>query len=69
MPPENFGITIRPSNGGRKRGIFAHNEIFFDEPNAPDWEIIGKGLHLAAYNYMRGEGLDLPVGFWFKRRF
>ena len=64
--PEKFGITIRPSDGGGKRGIFAHNEIFFDEPNAPDWETIGKGLHLAAYNYMRGEGLDLPVGFWFK---
>ena len=63
--PEKFGITIPDVPQPRNR-VFARNEIPYLEPNAPDWNRIGRGLKLALYNYMLGLGLDLPVGIWFQ---
>ena len=51
----------------RSRGrTFALNEIPYEEPNAPDWNRIGKALKLALYNFMRGTGISKPISFWFK---
>ncbi len=67
--PEKFGILVgrrRPA-APRAPRTFARNEIPFEEPNAPDWDRIGKGLKLALYNYMRGAGYSKPLNFWFAR--
>ena len=61
--PARFGIALRPLPPAARR--FALNEIFYDEPGAPDWDRIGRALRLALYNYMLGLGLDLPVNRWF----
>ena len=63
--PEKFGIRIPPVANPRGR-IFARNEIPYEEPNAPDWDRLGRGLKLALYNYMLGLGLNLPVRTWFR---
>ena len=64
--PEAFGIRVAPpARAGRRRPVFARNEIPFEEPGAPDWDRIGKGLRLALYNYMRGAGFSKPLSFWF----
>ena len=67
--PAAFGIRVRAPAAapGRRRPVFARNEIPFEEPGAPDWDRIGKGLRLALYNYMRGAGLSKPLAFWFAR--
>lgn len=41
--PEKFGISIVNYPRLNKR-IFALNEIFYEEPNSPDWDSIGKKL-------------------------
>lgn len=67
--PEKFGIRLAQSRGAaenKARKTFARNEIPFDEPGAPDWDRIGKGLRLALYNYMRGTGYSKPLSFWFR---
>lgn len=67
--PEKFGIRLAQSRGvaeNKARKTFARNEIPFDEPGAPDWDRIGKGLRLALYNYMRGTGYSKPLSFWFR---
>ena len=58
--PEKFGIRIPPVANPRGR-VFARNEIPYEEPNAPDWDRLGRSLRL----YMLGLGLDLPVKSWF----
>ena len=62
--PEKFGITVDPVQL-RKGRTFALNEIPFHEPDAPDWDRIGKALKLALYNYMRGTGYSKSLKFWF----
>lgn len=63
--PSDFGIELQkepPSSTPR----FARNEIPYREPRAPNLEALGKGLALATYNFMRGQGLDWPVEEWFQ---
>ena len=62
--PESFGIEPLPlpDPGGPR---FALNEIPYADPSAPDLDRLGCGLHAATYNYMRGQGLDVPVAQWF----
>ena len=64
--PAKFGIVVPPVPHPSKR-VFARNEIPYDEPHAPDWDRLGRGLKLALYNYMLGLGLDLPIQTWFRR--
>ena len=63
--PERFGILVPDGPAPRKGRTFARNEIPFEEPGAPDWDRIGRGLKVALYNYMRGVGYAKPLGFWF----
>ena len=73
--PEKFGIEIvgetsrLPTKKNSKnpkvpRPRFCKNEVAFLEPDAPDWETIGKALDLALYNYLEGRGLDKKATDW-----
>ncbi len=58
--PDKFSVRItEPEFGG-----FAHNEIDFD-CDMDDPSIFSEGLRTSLYNYMRGVGLDMPLGKWF----
>jgi hypothetical protein len=61
--PEAFGLRLLPQPVLEQR--FAHNEIPYEEPGAPDHTRLGAGLRLALYNYMLGLGLERPVRTWF----
>jgi radical SAM superfamily enzyme YgiQ (UPF0313 family) len=61
--PGRFSISVVPPKGRRGR-IFRRNEIGFHEPDAPDWDVIGRALGLAMYNYVEGRGLDKRADFW-----
>ncbi len=60
--PKAFNITVVE----KKKPRFCKNEISFVEPNAPDWDAIGKALDLALYNYLEGRGLKKRVKDWLK---
>jgi len=62
--PEKYGIRILPS--GKGKGVFARNELAYEEPGAPNWVRIGKTLNLALYNYLEGRGLSRSVRYWQK---
>ena len=73
--PEKFGIEIvgeaprlpikkNSKNPKVPRPRFCKNEVAFLEPDAPDWETIGKALDLALYNYLEGRGLDKKATDW-----
>ena len=64
--PARFGIEPLPPPPAPPGRRFALNEIPYREEGAPDLDRLGRGLALATYNYMRGQGLDLPVEFWFR---
>jgi hypothetical protein len=69
--PSAFGIKIcdppPPPSRPEGAGVFARNELAFEEPGAPDWDRIGKVLRVALYNFEQGRGLDIPARSW-KRR-
>ena len=54
---------VRPKGAG----IFARNELAFEEESAPDWERIGQILRVALYNFQQGRGLDKPSSYWTRR--
>ena len=62
--PDAFGIRLLPQPCVRRR--FALNEIPYEEPGAPDFDRLGRGLRHALYNYMLGLALDRPIRQWFK---
>lgn len=62
--PERFGIRIAESP--RPKRLFARNEIPFEEPGAPDWDVIGNALSLALYNFQQGRGLDRRAAYWMR---
>lgn len=58
--PGNFGIEITgPKNLG-----FAENDLTF-KGQEYDPGVFTNGLKTSLYNYMRGEGLNLPLSSWF----
>jgi len=62
--PASFGIRLVPQRLPAR--VFARNELPYRESGAPDWERLGRGLRLALYNFMLGQGLDRDVRSWFK---
>ncbi|MDC7238873.1 MAG: hypothetical protein PQJ50_00800, partial [Spirochaetales bacterium] len=58
--PEKFGVTIK----GPEHAGFARNDLQFDQ-KSEDLGSYGKGLRTSLYNYMRGQGLNLPLKHWF----
>lgn len=58
--PKDFGIEITgPENLG-----FAENDLTFKGQDY-DSGVFTSGLKTSLYNYMRGEGLNLPLSSWF----
>ena len=58
--PDKFGIKLLPLKTP-KEGLFALNEIPFQDDTGIDHDGLGEGLRLALYNYMLGIGLDFDV--------
>ena len=63
--PEAFGISVIDKTSEKSR-VFAHNEIFYTEKDAPDWTTIGRALELALANYCEGRGLNKSVEYWYR---
>jgi radical SAM superfamily enzyme YgiQ (UPF0313 family) len=59
--PQDYGVTLRPL----LPGLFAKNDIGFDDPTGVDHDALGVALKKALYNYMHGIGLDEDVRSWF----
>jgi len=59
--PEQYGVTLRPL----PPGVFAKNDVTFDDPTGTDHDALGPGLKKAVYNFMHGIGLDEDVRAWF----
>lgn len=63
--PEKYGIRLRRDGAVSRFGVFAVNDLEFEDPTGVDHERLGVGLRKAVYNYMHGVGLDTPVADWF----
>ena len=59
--PERFGIEVEWPDAP-----FALNDLPFTDPTGTDHEAFSDGLRISLYNWMRGEGLDLPLRRWFE---
>lgn len=59
--PERFGIEV-----DWPEAPFALNDLPFTDPTGTDHEAFSDGLRISLYNWMRGEGLDLPLRRWFE---
>jgi radical SAM superfamily enzyme YgiQ (UPF0313 family) len=67
--PEAFGIRIRRSRPVLQR-TFARNELAYEilpgfGADEQSLQMLGRGLRVATYNYMLGQGLDEPLALWF----
>jgi hypothetical protein len=59
--PERFGVTLVPL----PPSPFAKNDVGFVDPTGTNHEMLGKGLHMALFNFMHGVGLDADIRSWF----
>jgi radical SAM superfamily enzyme YgiQ (UPF0313 family) len=62
--PAKYGIRLKamPSS---KEGLFAKNNLIFQDTVKCDHDMLGEGLRKALYNYMHGIGLKDDVRAWF----
>jgi radical SAM superfamily enzyme YgiQ (UPF0313 family) len=61
MNPEKYGvIRVGPEFKG-----FANNDLYHEDPQGADHEKYGDGLKKALYNYMHGNGMNLPLQKFF----
>jgi hypothetical protein len=67
LNPDKFQITIKPVKKS-KEGLFALNDLEYEEEKTIDHDMMGAGLRRALYNYMLGLGLDLDVRQWFDQK-
>lgn len=58
--PARFGIVAEVPDAP-----FALNDIPFSDPTGTDHEGFSDGLRVSLFNWMRGEGFDLPLRRWF----
>jgi len=61
MHPENYGVV---RTGPEFKG-FANNDLYHDDPDGADHEKYSEGLKKALYNYMHGNGMNLPLQKFF----
>lgn len=62
--PEKFSVKLIAPKVP-KEGLFAQNEIGFDDSLATNHDELGESLKVALYNYMHNNLLDAPVEEWF----
>lgn len=67
LRPEKFRVKILPQEKP-EHGLFARNELPFQEEKFVDHDMLGVGLRRALYNYMLGQGLDLDLREWFDEK-
>lgn len=61
LNPEKYGvIRVGPEFKG-----FANNDLYHEDPQGADHEKYGEGLKKALYNYMHGNGMNLPLQKFF----
>jgi len=60
LNPGNFGVTVT----GPEAGSFTRNDLQFTR-SSEDLSGYGEGLRVSLYNFMRGEGFNLPLKKWF----
>lgn len=65
LDPTPFGLTIKPPKKSKNDKTFAVNDLSFEDRVKTPIEALGKGLRLAVYNYMNGQGLEEDVRVWF----
>ncbi len=63
--PTEFKIHLLPVEVP-SAGLFARNDLVFEDATQVDHDRLGKGLNKALYNYMHGMGLDEDVRHWFE---
>ncbi|MGL4992700.1 MAG: B12-binding domain-containing radical SAM protein [Bacteroidales bacterium] len=64
LNPEKFNIKItEPDFKG-----FARNDLQFNDPTGGDHDKFGQGLRVSLYNFMNGNGFDLPLNKWFNTK-
>jgi hypothetical protein len=61
LSPSQFDVK---SIGPIFRG-FAENDLFHEDSKGADHEMFSDGLKNSIYHFMQGEGMDLPLSFWF----
>lgn len=64
LNPDKYKVKILPLEKS-EHGLFAKNELPFQEEKFVDHDMLGVGLRRALYNYMLGQGLDLDLREWF----
>jgi Radical SAM superfamily len=64
LNPDKFKVKIIPQKKP-EHGLFAKNELPFDEEKFVDHDALGMGLRRALFNYMLGQGLDMDLRDWF----
>ena len=61
LNPEKYGVVrVGPEFKG-----FANNDLHHEDPEGADHEKYGEGLKKALYNYMHGNGMNLPLQKFF----
>ena len=71
---DSVSSHIKRTNQGTKGAIksrfttFATNDVPFTDEIDTDYDMLGRGLKKALYNYMHGVGLEEPMSFWFDKK-
>jgi len=60
LNPQDFGVTVT----GPQPDSFTRNDLEFKQ-TSEDLNAYGEGLRTSLYNFMRGEGFQLPLKKWF----
>ena len=61
LDPKAFGVV----RTDLELGLFANNEVDFEDPIGVDHGLFSEGLRKSLFNYMHGVGFDIPLKNWF----
>lgn len=64
LNPDKYKVKILQPKIS-EHGLFARNELPFQEEKYVDHDMLGVGLRRALFNYMLGQGLDMDLREWF----
>lgn len=67
LNPSRYKVTILHPKVP-EQGLFARNELPFQEEKFVDHDMLGVGLRRALFNYMLGQGFDLDLREWFDEK-
>ncbi len=66
--PAKYGITILPPKKVSSHGVFAVNDVLFEDKKGFNHDLVAEPLRTALYNYMHGVGIEFDVRDWFPER-